>query len=171
MARKKAMDNVPEDIKKQFRERLTGANFQNYDELTQWLHEQGYEISRSSVHRYGKSIEEELEEIRISIEETKLLQQAFDDVGLELSGAGLLIAQEKMKLCIRHADTSTPEGRKELREFGTSIANVSRAAVNQKRWQTNVKEAIRKTEEALEAEGNFNDKQRNIIRELYGVCD
>lgn len=51
--------------------KLQENGFGNYTGLTQWLNEQGYDVKRSAVHRYGQklsqiaSTEEEMELLNI----------------------------------------------------------------------------------------------------------
>ena len=57
MAPRSALAVLPPEIKQEFERRLTENGFQNYTDLTEWLNEQGFQISRSAVHRYGQKIE------------------------------------------------------------------------------------------------------------------
>ena len=61
MARKTAIDKLSERHKKELDDKLVDYNFNHYQEITLWLEELGYEISKSSLHRYGKKLEKELE--------------------------------------------------------------------------------------------------------------
>ena len=47
MAKRSTLATLPEDIRHAFERKLAENGFANYTELTQWLHEQGYEVSRS----------------------------------------------------------------------------------------------------------------------------
>ena len=61
MAREKAIDQITLENKKELDDKLIDYNFSHYQEITAWLNGLGYEISKSSLHRYGKKLEKELE--------------------------------------------------------------------------------------------------------------
>ena len=43
MAKRSTLATLPEDIRHAFERKLAENGFANYTELTQWLHEQGYD--------------------------------------------------------------------------------------------------------------------------------
>lgn len=45
----------PHDLE-ELNRRLQESYFSNYTQHTQWLNEQGYDVTRSAVHRYGKKL-------------------------------------------------------------------------------------------------------------------
>ncbi|WP_269778247.1 phage protein Gp27 family protein [Psychrobacter sp. KH172YL61] len=56
MARESAVDQLSPEHLELLKVRLEDSGFQDYQQLTDWLTELGYQISKSSVHRFGKSM-------------------------------------------------------------------------------------------------------------------
>lgn len=57
MARITAIDRLSPEHKKLLDEKLTTNGFHSYEALAEWLNELGYEIGKSSLHRYGQKLE------------------------------------------------------------------------------------------------------------------
>lgn len=47
---------LPSHILEELNRRLQTSFFSNYTQHTQWLNEQGYDVTRSAVHRYGQKL-------------------------------------------------------------------------------------------------------------------
>ena len=56
MAQRSSVELLPEEVRHALERRLAESGFSNYSELTEWLNNQGYEISRSAVHRFGQKV-------------------------------------------------------------------------------------------------------------------
>ena len=81
MAKRSAIDTLPEDIRRALERRLSENGFANYTELTDWLNAQGYEVSRSAVHRYGQKVERRFASIKASTEAARLIAEGAADEG------------------------------------------------------------------------------------------
>lgn len=57
MAQRSSVERLPEPIRHELERKLADNGFGNYTELAKWLKSQGYEISRSAVHRYGAKVQ------------------------------------------------------------------------------------------------------------------
>ena len=57
MGRCNAILRLPADVRAEVNARLAASNFTGYERLSEWLKAEGSDISTSSVHRYGQSIE------------------------------------------------------------------------------------------------------------------
>ena len=93
MAPRSSMAVLPPEIKQEFERRLTENGFQNYTELTEWLNEQGFQISRSAVHRYGQKIERRFAAIKDSTEAARLIADHASDEGDSRSEALMAMLQ------------------------------------------------------------------------------
>ena len=79
MPKPKKVDLLPEDIRKELERQLVDRGFGNYVELSDWLAEQGYEISKSALHRYGTEFKENLEKMNVVAHQTRAIIEAFPD--------------------------------------------------------------------------------------------
>ena len=57
MARRSSIDGLPEDVRRWLERALAENNFSGYQALEEMLREKGYQIGKSSIHRYGQKIE------------------------------------------------------------------------------------------------------------------
>ena len=96
MAPRSALAVLPPEIKQEFERRLTENGFQNYTELTEWLNEQGFQISRSAVHRYGQKIERRFAAIKDSTEAARLIADHASDEGDSRSEALMAMLQTEL---------------------------------------------------------------------------
>jgi hypothetical protein len=64
MAPRNLISVLPSDVLLQLHIRLVDSNFGEYSEHSVWMLSLGYEISKSSIHRYGMENEEQ---IRLSV--------------------------------------------------------------------------------------------------------
>ncbi len=55
MGRTFSINTLPSDIISKLRQRLVESGFTRYEEHAEWLKGLGYPVSRSSIHRYGRS--------------------------------------------------------------------------------------------------------------------
>lgn len=72
MGKRSAVEMLPDDVRRQLDDEIRKSRFSGYTQHSEWLERQGYEISRSSVHRYGKKLQETVsgkEKIEIGMEE------------------------------------------------------------------------------------------------------
>lgn len=58
MGKRSPLVQLPEDISKELDRRIRACGFGEYEKHSEWLKNQGYEISKSAVHRYGKKLEQ-----------------------------------------------------------------------------------------------------------------
>ncbi len=87
---------LPEDVRKELDSRLIASGFGDYTQLAEWLRSQGFEIARSSVHRYGANLERRIEQVRLATEGAEsLVGAAGDDTGA-VADAGLRMIQQKL---------------------------------------------------------------------------
>ena len=96
MAKRSTLATLPEDIRHAFERKLAENGFANYTELTQWLHEQGYEVSRSAVHRYGQQVERRYASIKASTEAARLIAEGANDEGDTRAEALMALVQTEL---------------------------------------------------------------------------
>ena len=57
MGKRSAVEMLPDDVRKQLEHEIRKSRFSGYEQHRKWLEQQGYEISRSAVHRYGQQLQ------------------------------------------------------------------------------------------------------------------
>ena len=96
MAPRSSVELLPEEVRHALERRLAESGFANYSELTDWLKSQGYEISRSAVHRFGQKVERRFASIKASTEAARLIADGAADEGDTRSEALMAMLQTEL---------------------------------------------------------------------------
>lgn len=167
---------LPEDLRREFETRLVRGAFSGYEALSDWLAEQGYEISKSVLHRHGQRLKRKLEAIQTSTQAAQLLaESAPDDAGM-LSSAVLALVQTEMfdllvnLQAVEDADDSASRV-KLLGNAAHAMADLARASLKQKEWAAGIRaklDALLSESQRGESTLDLRTLQR-IRKEVYGL--
>lgn len=158
-------------------------NFADYDGLVDWLGQQGFEISRSIIHRHGAKLKRRLEAVKASTEAARLIAEAApDDADLRSAAVISMVQSELFDLLLnlQEADAEEdPQTRVELMaKAARGVADLSRASVSQKKWQASIKDKLEAKFCGLEAEATGGksgarkldaETLRIVRQEVYGL--
>ena len=160
--RSKVMD-LPEDIREQLDRQLLQSGFQGYVDLSDWLREQGYKISKSSLHRYGSEYERKLESVRLSTEmATALIKASPDDAGA-MADASLRLVQDRMFDLLLKSEDGDLKG---VANAARAIAETARASATIRAERRKVlQEAQEKVKDVARSHG-LSDDVMNAIDEV-----
>ena len=143
------VQQLPDDIKQQLNKALIGGNFSDYEGLEAWLGGLGYQIGKSSLNRYGQNLERKLAAIKASTEAAHAIAEAApDDADLRSAAVMSLVQTEIFEVLVNLQEASDEDVDqvtrvKLLSHAAKHIATLSRASVNQKKWQTQIEAKIR----------------------------
>lgn len=173
-----ALDNLTPEQRTTLDQEITRRNFAGYDGLVVWLSEQGLEISRSSVARHGKNLKRRLQQVKDATEGARLIAEASpDDAGIRTAAVISLVQSEMFNAMVSlqelDEDTDPIERIKLLKEATGSVLNLSRAAVNQKKWELEIRgqerqQAIDAMAKTAKAEGVSEETINRIRTEVLG---
>ena len=175
MPERSKIRRLPDEVRRQLDSRLVGNGFGGYSELSGWLADQGYEIGKSSIHRYGSDLEERIERIRLATEQAEALVEASGDESGAMSDASIRLIQERMFDVLL---TSQEGDVKALSSAARALADTARAGttVRQERRRA-LREAA---DEAAKSAGEEARKAgltlppealRRIREQVYGIYD
>lgn len=145
---------LPEADKAWLDKELIRRGFSGYVEIAELLLERGYQIGKSSIHRYGQQLERKLASVQASTQAALLIADAAPDDADVRSQAVLSMVQTEMfnaLVSFQDAEDNNLDPIKRLElmaKCGKGIAEIVKASVNQKQWQAEVRE---KTEKAVKA--------------------
>lgn len=174
MPRRPKVVDLPKDVRAWLDEALAEGNFCGYETLSAELKRRGYDISRSSVHRYGQRLERKLAAIRASTEAARQIAAAAPDDSDLRSAAVISLVQSDLfdaLLALQEAEHADPADRvKLLAAAARAVAEASRASIGQKRWADEVRERLDAVEKTARQAGRTLDAQTlaEIRRGLYG---
>ncbi|HYG91194.1 MAG TPA: DUF3486 family protein [Azospirillum sp.] len=155
MARRSAIDGLPEEVRRWLDRALSSKGFAQYQLLEQHLRDKGFSVSKSAIHRYGQKLERRLAAIKASTEAAKLLADASpDDQDARSEALTAMIQTELFETLVNlqeatDDDVDAAERVKMLSGAAKNIATLTRSSVNLKRFQAEVREEMAKKAAAL----------------------
>lgn len=165
---------LPDSVKHELNIKLTQNAFSDYTGLTGWLNEQGFEISRSSLHRYGQKVERRFKAIKASTEAAKIISDgAKDDKDTRSEALMALIQTSLFDALVDLQELEELDLDRKLNllsNVGKNIASLSNASNRLKEYQAKVKEEL--DEKFKQLKTNIDaDTLNRIKQEVYGVFD
>jgi hypothetical protein len=141
------IDLLPPDVRADLDRRLIANGFGGCVALSEWLAEQGYEISKTTVGLRGQRLKQRLAAITASTEAMKMVAAAAPDDADDRSNAIISLVQtdlfealvEFQSAAAEDDDTTTPADRIALySKAAKNIATLTRAAVARNKWAAEV---------------------------------
>lgn len=172
MGERSKVTGLPADRREELDRKLIGSGFQGYVQLQGWLRAQGYDISKSSLHRYGSRLEEKVAKLKASADRARALVEASPDVADNMAQATMRLLQEKLYVVLETMEDIDPES-VDLVKLSRAMAPLVRASIASKKHAeevaTKMAEADRKVSEAAGsgAFGSVSPEALAQIRAIY----
>ncbi len=179
MAQRDKVSQLPDDIRRWLDQALAEGNFSDYEQLAAELKDRGYDISRSSVHRYGQRLERRLSAIKASTEAARAIAEAAPDDADHRSAAVISLVQSEMfelLLAFEESADLDPASRVVmLSKAARGIADLARASLGQKRHEEQLRQREREraaalAEKSLVGQGMSRESVDAIKREILGIA-
>lgn len=179
MARRSSIDGLPEDVRRWLERALADSNFSGYQALESMLRKQGYQISKSAIHRYGQKIERRFAAIKASTEAARLLTEgAADDQDARSEAIIALVQTELFDSILDLQEAGAEDDPAErlglLSTAAKNIATLARASVNQKKFRLEVQaraEAAAANVEKIAKKGGLSaESVEQLRREILGIA-
>ncbi len=172
MPQRSKVHTLPEEIKQALDKRLITGGFSDYVALSAWLAEQGYEISKSSLHRYGSEFEQRLSAIKIATEQAQAIAEAAgDDQGALGDALTRLIQEKTFQLLVEMESLSADDI--DFTKLGEMVAKLNKTAVLQKKWITDMREKVSRTADDVvkvaKSGGLSKEKAEEIRKKILGI--
>lgn len=155
---------------------LVAGNFSGYHCLEEELKARGFQIGKSSIHRYGSKLERRLAAVKASTEAARALAEGAPDEQDHKSAAVISLVQSDLfeaLLSLQEAgDEDDPGERvKLLSRAAKGIAEVSKASIGQKKFAAEIRkkaleEAAEKIEKTAKAAGVSAEAIQAIRRDV-----
>lgn len=180
MGRESSISALPESVRSALDAALVARNFSGYVALEAWLRDQGFEISKSSIHRYGQKIERRMAAIKASTEAAKFIVEAAGDDADARSEAVIALVQTEMFdsiVAIQEAgdeDLSAEDRLGMMSAAAKNIATLTRASLAQKEFKAKVQaraqEAADKVAKLASKGGMSAATVDEIRRSILGIA-
>lgn len=181
MARESSIDQLTAEDKTWLDRRFMDQGFCGYEEIAKILQERGYNVSKSSVHRYGQKVEQKLAAVQASTQAAMMIADAApDDSDLRSSAVLSLVQTELFNALIDLQESSDPDTDPAERimlmaKAGKGIAEIAKASVNQKKWESEVKERVQAAAKAVDKiakKGGLSaETAAEIRKQILGIVD
>ncbi len=166
-----SVETLPSEVKVWLDQELVRLGFRNYTDLTRALTDQGYQISRSAVGRYGKNLKQRVKQQKEKAEVIRSLADVFEDDAPAIMQGSMGIALTAVMDAIQEGDYSS--GKETLSKLvgvlpklGQGFRNAERHKVEQETRRKTVEEAANQVEEVARAQG-LDDDQARFWREKF----
>lgn len=121
------ISQLPDEVKEQLDGLLLDTS-NSYEDITQWLIAQGYEVSKSSVGRYAIRANEATQRVVEALEKTKAIIQAVEkNPDIDYTKASRIVMMDGLLKKVSTADEEFLE--MPIDKAGRLIASLSRAEV------------------------------------------
>lgn len=173
------VDLLPDQVREELERRLIQGGFSGYRDLAEWLSDQGFAISKSSLHAWGQGFEDRLGSLKRVTEQARAIVSENPDDDGAVNDALIRLVQEKAYGLLMDMEID-PDGI-DLPKLMRVIADLSRASVSQKRLAKEVREQIAEEErrraaemvekklDAMGSKAGVTDETRKAIRDALGI--
>lgn len=178
----KVLTVLPEAVREELNQKLISSSFTGYEALEDWLRNQGYEISESSIYRYSVKFQEELRNLEVAAAEAKAIVGSVPDDEDAVAQALTKLAQgkafkilssinpENIALDFQDYDKSA----KKFADLVGSISKLNATSINLKKYAETVREKAKLTAESvghqLKNKGISDTAIEAIKRDILGVA-
>ncbi len=128
MGERSKIVTLPDDVREALDARLVGDGFRNYQALQDWLREQGYDIGKSSIHRYGSQLEQKIAKLKASADRARALVEASPDSADHMAQATMRLLQDKLFGVLESMEDVDPES-VDLVQLSRAMAPLVRASI------------------------------------------
>ncbi|MFC3716817.1 DUF3486 family protein [Luteimonas soli] len=171
MAPRSKVDQLPEAVRQELEQKLIANGFGGYEALTEWLTEQGFEISKSSVHRWGSDFEERVDALRIATQQAKAIVKASPDDEGDMSEALMRLMQERIFSALVSLEVDPKKVN--LGSLAKALAPIARASIAQKKYASEVRDRARAAVEAVDriasSGGLTADGAKQLREQILGI--
>lgn len=139
-----------------------------YEEVAEFLNEQGYDISRSSVGRYGKDFFRMLSLVRVDEAKAQALIEGDDTMAMEHAASKLLVQQ--VIAGIANGSVNVAEAPRIM----SDLAKLQSASIQRENYRREIRERTEKAAESVEKKltkaGVSKEIADMIKRDVLGIA-
>jgi hypothetical protein len=161
---------LPEEIRKALDSRLKLSGFGDYLELSAWLSDQGYEISKSCLQRYGKALEQQIQEIEAAREEAQAIVEACPDEANAIELATTKLIAHKLYQGVKNL---SEDGEIDITKAARAISDLNRSSISLQKYRGEVKAkaelAAGEVEKKAKAGGLSSEAITEIKNKILGI--
>ncbi|OOZ41648.1 hypothetical protein BOW53_02930 [Solemya pervernicosa gill symbiont] len=155
--RKSTIETLPPEVKAWLDGELVRRGFHDYVELAELLKEEGYEISKSAVGRYGKRQKEQLKTLRQKAEMAKAAAQVFGADHIAISQGTIATSIAAIVDAIEEREYGTDK--EKLSSLAGALPKLISTDLSTRKFQIEQAARTKALDEAAEAVGKAAQQQ------------
>lgn len=176
------IDQLPAEVRAELDRRLIANGFGGFVALSDWLSEQGFEISKSAVGVRGQRLKQRLAAVTASTEAMKMVAEAAPDDSDERSNAIISLLQTDLFEALVEFQEAAAADDEDIKpadrialysKAAKNIATLTRASVARNKWAAEVRvkidAAAADVRKLAEGAGVSEETLAAIDRRLQGV--
>ena len=137
------IDRWPKDVRAQLDAEIIGRNFSGYREIADLFASKGYEIKNSAVHAHGQKLDLWIKSIKRTSDTARALVADSPDEANVVGDALMRMITDRLFTLFYDLEIDQAKLSPEiLAKVGKSIADLTRAQVNQKRFAEELRKEI-----------------------------
>lgn len=164
---------LPAEVKFWLDAALLENNFSGYDALAAELKARGYELGKSSLHRYGQEFEDRVKTLKVATEQARAIAEELPDDEGALNDAILRLTQQHLFKVLMEMQVDPKKVN--LGSLTKSIADLAKASVTQKQHQLAVRDKVKATAEDVvkvaRSNGLSDEAADEIRRKILGISE
>lgn len=162
---------LPDDVRQELEQRLISRGFGDYEALSAWLAEQGFEISKSALHRFGQTFEERCGALRVATQQAKAIVESTPDDEGAMSEALMRLMQERLFTVLLEMEVDP--SKVNIGAVAKALAPIARASIALKKYASEVRERARaaaaQVDELVRTGGLDADGAQKIREAILGI--
>ena len=148
MGERSKVTGLPGDVREALDSKLLQGGFAGYVQLQDWLRTQGYDISKSSIHRYGSRLEEKVAKLKASAERARALVESSPDAADHMAQATMRLLQDKLFTVLESMEDVDPES-VDLVKLSRAMAPLVRASIAAKLHADEVRDKLAEADKKM----------------------
>lgn len=176
MPKRSTVYALPDEVRENLNARLVGAGFGGYEDLADWLAGEGYQISKSALHRYGQDLQADFDAAMSDVRKTTELARAYVQSDQDEQGA-LIDATQRMAqesllrivIALRQAEDDPAAAAHHMVKVSRALSDLSRATISTRKYQAEVRakaEAAAKQVEDVGRQGGLGPDRIAELRKI-----
>lgn len=172
MPERSLVAQLPQEIKEWLDKALVQGSFSGYEALSEALKEKGFNISKSSIHRYGQCFEDNLAALKLATEQAKAIVESSPDDEGNMNEALIRLVQQKSFQILTQLEIDDD---KKLASIGHMVSSLTKSSVAVKKYAAEVRNKIEAKFKTLETESKSGKAKldqetlRRVREEIYGI--
>lgn len=173
MAARSKITKLPAAVKAWLDNNLVENSFGQYEALSAHLRTLGFDIGKSSLHRYGQVFEQRLAAVKMATEQARAVAEAApDDDNVMSDGLIRLVQQKAFDMLVNMDDSGKQASFGTLAKIASELGHSS-VAVKDFRQKTKqkTKEVANEIAETIKAAGLSNEAIKQIRAKILGIAE